>query len=287
MSWDSHVHCFEPDRYPYSDCRSYTPRPAPLNALLQNLLTDNFMLVQATIENGHDGLLARLNDCREGVDGYSGLVRGTVLADSGAPLLTTSDDELFRMHSLGVRCIRLHGLYGGSGHNKPWTLHQLQALVRSKPVQMYGWSISAQLPLHTWSHLKDAILSDAEFANTRIVADHNACAVPSDYDSSALQDFLDLLRSGRVYVKICALHRRSPGNIQAMKPMIRLFAQTAPQSLLWGSDWPHVNTSHSEPEAGPLEGARPDSELAMVKSWLSPEQTHQMLVANPRRLFGN
>lgn len=151
MSWDSQVHCFEPDRHAYSDCRSYTPRPAPLIALLQNLLTDNFMLVQATIENGHDGLLARLNECRQGVDGYSGLVRGTVLAVSGAPLLTTSEDELFRMHNLGVRCIRLHGLYGGSGHNTPWTLHQLQALARSKPVQMYGWSISAQLPLHTHS----------------------------------------------------------------------------------------------------------------------------------------
>ena len=287
MSWDSHVHCFEPDRFPYSSSRSYTPRQAPLKALLQNLLTDNFMLVQASIEDGHDGLLAHMNDCRRGVNGYSGLVRGTVLADSTAPLLTTSDDELFRMHDLGVRCVRLHGLYGGSGHNTTWTHDQFEALARSKPIQTHGWSISAQLPLRTWSHLKGAILNGTEFTNTRIVADHNACAVPSDYDSAAMQDFLDLLRSGRVYVKVCALYRRSPGNIQAMRPIISLFAQTAPQSLLWGSDWPHVNTSHSEPEAGLLEAARPESELAMVKSWLSPEQTYQMLVENPRRLFGS
>jgi predicted TIM-barrel fold metal-dependent hydrolase len=287
MSWDSHVHCFEPDRFPYSSSRTYTPRKAPLHALLQNLLTDNFMLVQASIENGHDGLLAHLNDCHRGVNGYSGLVRGTVLADSAAPLLTTSDDELFRMHNLGVRCIRLHGLYGGSGHNAIWTQDQFEVLARSKPVQTHGWSISAQLPLRTWSHLKNAILNGTEFANTRIVADHNACAVPSDYDSAAMQDFLDLLRSGRVYVKVCALYRRSPGNIQAMRPIISLFAQTAPQCLLWGSDWPHVNTSYSEPEAGPLKAARPDAELAMVKTWLSAEQIHQMLVENPNRLFGN
>ncbi|KAF3043806.1 hypothetical protein E8E12_010452 [Didymella heteroderae] len=130
-----------------------------------------------------------------------------------------SADELFRMHDLGVRCIRLHGLYGGSGHDASLTLNQLEALAQSKPVQMYGWSISAQLPLHTWSYLKDAILNAAQFANTCIVADHNACAIPSDYESTALQDFLDLLRSGRVYVKISALHRRSPGDIQAMKPI--------------------------------------------------------------------
>jgi len=117
MSWDSHVHCFEPDTYPYSSCRTYTPRPAPFSALLRNLLTGNFMLIQASIENGHGGLLAHMNECRRGVNGYSGLVWGTVLADSAAPLLTTSDDELFRMHDLGVRCFRLHGLYGGSGHD--------------------------------------------------------------------------------------------------------------------------------------------------------------------------
>ena len=75
------------------------------------------------------------------------------------------------------------------------------------------------------------------------MADHIACATPSNYGSSALQDFVELLQSGRVYVKISALYRRSPVDIHVMKDIITLLAQAAPRALLWGSDWPHVNVS--------------------------------------------
>lgn len=65
------------------------------------------------------------------------------------------------------------------------------------------------------------------------MADHVACATPTDYGCSALQDFLDLLGSGRMYVKISALHRRSPSDIRAMEPIVCMLAQNAPQALLW------------------------------------------------------
>jgi predicted TIM-barrel fold metal-dependent hydrolase len=285
-TWDCHVHCFDPDRYPYKTTRAYTPRPAPLDALIQNLLTDNVMIVQATIEQDFDGLLAKLEDCRKAPFNFTGLVRGTILADNGICLSTLSDKEFERMHLLGIRCIRLHGSYGGSGHDLEWVQSQLKALARLKPVLEYGWSISAQLPLATWSRLKPCILEDPHLARISIVADHIAGAGMSDYGSPALKDFADLLQSGRVYVKVSALHRRSPGNIQAMKPIISFLAKIAPQALLWGSDWPHVDTSHNEFEKGPLESVHASDELALVESWLSAEQRHSMLIENPNRVFG-
>jgi len=57
-------------------------------------------------------------------------------------------------------------------------------------------------------------------------------------------------------------------------------------SLAVGSDWPHVNTSHNDFEEGPLQGAHVSYELSVIKSSLSEEQKHCMLVENPRRLFG-
>ena len=283
-AWDCHVHCFEPDRYPYKTTRAYTPLPAPFNDLMQDLLTSNVMLVQATIEEGPAGLLAQLESCFNNPDRFPGRVRGTVLADSELPLEILTDAELDRMHHLGVRCIRLHSLYGASGHDLGWVRSQLKSLAKLHSVTKHRWSISAQLSLGTWSRLKDFILTDPDLAAVSIVADHNACAMPSDHGTSALQDFVELLQSGRVYVKICALHRRSPGHIEAMQPIIGLFAEAAPRALLWGSDWPHVDTTSKE-EAGPLKDAGVASELAALRNWLSADQMQQMLVENPDRLF--
>lgn len=283
-AWDCHVHCFEPDRYPYKTTRAYTPLSAPFNDLMQDLLTSNVMLVQATIEEGPAGLLAQLESCFNNPDRFPGRVRGTVLADSELPLEILTDAELDRMHHFGVRCIRLHSSYGASGHDLGWVRSQLKSLAKLHSVTKHRWSISAQLSLGTWSKLKDFILTDPDLAAVSIVADHNACAMPSDHGTSALQDFVELLQSGRVYVKICALHRRSPGHIEAMQPIIGLFAEAAPRALLWGSDWPHVDTTSKE-EAGPLKDAGVASELAALRNWLSADQMQQMLVENPDRLF--
>jgi predicted TIM-barrel fold metal-dependent hydrolase len=285
-SWDCHVHCFDPNSYPYKTARAYTPLPAPLHALFQNLLTENVMLVQASVERNFNGLLAKLEECHAAPYHFSGLARGTILADNETRLSTLSNKELEQMHFLGVRCIRLHGLYGGSGHDVEWVQSEMKALARLKPVLEFGWTISAQLPLETWSRLKPHIMTDLHLSKATIVADHVACAGAADFGSPALEDFVDLLRSGRVYVKVSALHRRSPGDIQAMRPIVSLFAQSAPQALLWGSDWPHVDASHNNFEAGPLEGVHASRELAIVESWLSKEQRQCMLVDNPRRLFG-
>lgn len=283
-SWDCHVHCFDPVKYPYKTARSYTLRPAPLAVLCQNLITKNIMLVQASIERDFTGILANLEDCRTANFDFPGIVRGTVLADPEVSAL--SDEDVRRMHLLGVRCIRLHGSYGGSGHDLGWVQNELKALAMLKHVREYGWAISAQLPLEIWSRLKPFILSDPHLTGVTIVADHVACATPTDYGSSALKDFVDLLGSRRVYVKISALRRRSPSDIRAMEPIVCMLAPNAPQALLWGSDWPHVNTSHNDFEEGPLEGADASHELSIIKSWLSEEQNHCMLVENPRCLFG-
>jgi hypothetical protein len=88
------------DRFPYKNLRAYTPRSAPLDTLVQNLLTKNVMLVQATIEKSFEDLLEKLKECRSSTLGFSGLVRGTILAEE--ELFGLTNDKIEQMHLLGV-----------------------------------------------------------------------------------------------------------------------------------------------------------------------------------------
>ncbi|KAI1761666.1 major facilitator superfamily domain-containing protein [Hypoxylon sp. FL1150] len=279
-AWDVHVHCLDPDRFPYKPSRTYTPQPAPLKSLFSSLLIDNIVLVQASVEDGETGLLQHLDECRE--EQSTRLARGIIATD----LQGLSPSQFDRYHEAGVRGIRIHGSHGGLGDDLDWVRAQLTRAARLYPVKNYDWCISAQLPLKTWSSLADDIVHDrgSELANVTLVADHNGMASPADIDSPELDNFLRLVASGKVYVKIGALHRRSPGDLHAMRPLVQLFAEKAPRRILWGSDWPHVDASSKGLlPAAPMQGVGTVEELEAIHSWLTPRQWSDMLVANPER----
>lgn len=211
-------------------------------------------------------------------------MRGTI-AIQGAwvePDATTLDS----LHELGVRSIRIHGFHSGRGCdcNSIYTL--LQSFSRSYAVEALGWTVSAQLPLRTWATLKSRLLTDPALANLHMIADHNACATPADAGSADFASFLELLRAKRASVKVSALYRRSPGNTKTMQPIIEALAQAAPSALLWGSDWPHCDSTAGGRELPPLRGpAEVAEELQLLRSWLTAGQSRLMMDENPRTIF--
>ncbi|KAF9880161.1 amidohydrolase [Colletotrichum karsti] len=286
MSWNCHMHCFNPDQFPFKANRSYTPEPAVITDALNNTWTDNFMLVQATIEDGFTGLLDNLGRARDLDPGKH--TAGTIFWDPEheAQLKNMTGSQYDQLHDAGIRSVRVHGSYGGSGDNLDWVRTQFLDVAQYSPVHRHNWSISAQLPLATWSALAQTLIEHPLLQNVSVIADHDGSATPSDAGSPELSNFLRLLESGKFYVKIGALHRRSPTNIELMRPIVESFVNTAPGNVLWGSDWPHVNTT-----TGNLSPARPlevdtGAELTALKSWLTEEQWLNMLVNNPQRLFG-
>jgi predicted TIM-barrel fold metal-dependent hydrolase len=283
-SWDSHLHCFDPAIFPFSATRAYTPQPAKLEDLVEQAHAENLMVVQASIEDGSNGLATHLVRCQR--EYPFRIIRGTIAGDV-ATLQRMPDEAYDRLHSIGVRSIRLHGVYTGPGQDIKWVQKQLQTLARLHPVQQHAWTVSAQLPLATWAALNPIIKTDPCLMATTFIADHCGSAFPVDIGSSQLAAFVDLLETGRLHVKVAALHRRSPADVKLMQPLIQLFARKAPHSLLWGSDWPHVNASKkgSEPQE-PL-AADTSFELRCLQSWLSEDEWLAMLVHNPARLFGN
>ncbi|KAL5344041.1 MFS general substrate transporter [Aspergillus crustosus] len=278
-AWDTHIHCFDPAHYPFRPGRTYTPPAALLKSFLYQTTVRHVMLVQASVENGYHGLIETLSDCHRQYPDV--VIRGTIARQDDWDMLSkTTFDSL---HTLGVRSIRVHGFYGGSGDNLNAILVLFRSLSRSYPVESLKWTISAQLPLKTWAALKDALLTDSRLSHLQLVADHNGCATPTDIGSHELDAFMELLRSNKVSVKISALYRRSPENIQAMQPIIQAFANTAPNALLWGSDWPHCDTTAGGHDHPPLRGpAEVGKELQLLQKWLTTDQWRKMLVDNPR-----
>ncbi|KAJ0356935.1 hypothetical protein COL922a_014679, partial [Colletotrichum nupharicola] len=119
------------------------------------------MLVQATVEDGHAGLLGSFTRFREQYPALT--IRGTIAQQSNW------DDDLAAktfdpLHELGVRSIRVHGFYGGSGGDPTAICRTLRSLAASYPVRTHGWSISAQLPLKTWAALSEILLEDPELS---------------------------------------------------------------------------------------------------------------------------
>jgi hypothetical protein len=163
-AWNSHVHCFDPEKHPFKDTRAYTPQAAPLDSLCSNVLTDNVMVVQASIEDGPGGLFSCLAWARE--KHGDGVFRGTIFADPepGRGLENVGQAEFDRYHEAGVRSIRIHGSYGGSGTELDWVRDQFRSAARLYPVRRYGWSISAQLPLKMWSAIAATLRQDADLA---------------------------------------------------------------------------------------------------------------------------
>lgn len=281
--WDTHLHCFDPVLYPLKSIRSYTPAPAPLEALIKQSKATRLVLVQASIEDGFAGLLDHLRRIRTQYPHV--LARGIVCMDDNWERLTHEDFDT--LHNLGVRYIRIHGFFGEGKPDSASLQEQIRLFAQSYPARQWGWGLSAQLPLATWAFLKHFLLHDPKVSNLQVIADHVGCASPTDIGGLNLDDFVQLLQAGNFNVKISALYRRSGECMAQMEPIVKRFAESAPSALVWGSDWPHVDSTNRgmDSQAAPTL-ADPVQELALLQSWLSSDQFRRMMVDNPERIFG-
>ncbi|XEV07117.1 hypothetical protein FSHL1_012404 [Fusarium sambucinum] len=134
-SWNTHTHCFDPDRHPFKSSRAYTPQAAPPHDLIEHSPADNVMIVQATIEDGYSGLLETLANGHR--DYPQKQIRGTISWDpEDLSLRNKTDSEWDKLNKAGVRSVRIHGSYGGSGDDLNWVLKNFvdTTMVRQLPM---------------------------------------------------------------------------------------------------------------------------------------------------------
>ena len=270
---DAHCHVFGPGaEFPFASERKYTPCDASkeqLFALRDQLGISRNVIVQATCHGADNTAMV------DAVQAAAGRARGvaTVRPD-------VTDTELRRLDDAGVRGVRFNFV---------------KRLVDTAPMQDLATIANKIAPLgwHVVIYFEAADLADLQdfftALPTPLVVDHMGRPdVTAPVGGPEFNRFLRFVDRGDVWVKVSCPERLSVtgpaaqgGELHAytdVVPFARRVIEEFPESVLWGTDWPHPNLTDHMPDDGLLIDYLP--QIAVT-----PEQQQQLLVTNPMRLY--
>jgi 2-pyrone-4,6-dicarboxylate lactonase len=262
---DSHIHLFGPaGKYPFASDSPYTSRDA---------LPETFIALQGKLG------LSRAVIVSPGGYGRNYQMLADTLARfpdrfRGIALMPddTSAAEFARLTKLGVRGLRQMSAKRGS--HVP--IFSPEAARRAAE---HGWHVQFYPHGTDITDYADKLLA---LPNT-IVLDHFA-SIPAagGVDQPAVKAVLRMLDSGRVWLKLSGPMRCTAQNVPYpdVTPLARAFVRHAPERMVWGTDWPHVNLDGREmPNDGDL--------LDLLAEWVPDAATRKrILVDNACALYG-
>ena len=266
-SCDCHAHVFGPgDHYPFIPHGLYTPADAlqpDYRRMLDALGLERGVLVQPSIYGTDNrAMLDALAQDRE-------RLRGVAVLPFDAETV-----EIERLHSQGVRGIRCNivDLKFGKGL---LPADELRALAtRIKP---FGWH--AEFLMHV-NEFPDLDRQLADFPVQMVFGHLGYVPTTAGTDTGGFHALLRLMRDGKAWVKLTAPYRLTLSHLPYVDvdPTARILLETAPQRLLWGSDWPHTFIKTPMPNDGDL--------FEMFAKWMPDEKiSRQILVDNPANLY--
>ncbi len=278
---DCHVHIIpDPAQFPFWAERVYTPpvaTAAELLALQHALHMDRVVIVTPSIY-GTDNA-ATLDGMRQlGPD----RARGIAVIDE-----KTSPAELDAMAQAGIRGIRIN-LEQAGVFDPAVSAGRLIAAVR----QIGG------RPWHLQVYSRLAVIAplQEQFAALPfpVVFDHFAGAQAAlGPQQPGFAAVLDLVASGKAYVKISGAYRasdRAP-DYPDVAPLARALIAANPDRLVWGSDWPHPDSAivpgRAATDIAPAQPIDDGRVLNLFAEWAPDAAIRaKILVDNPKRLYG-
>jgi predicted TIM-barrel fold metal-dependent hydrolase len=277
---DCHTHIHgDPAKYPFFDGRVYTPEtalPTEMAALHKRLGIKRVVIVTPSVY-GPDNASTIY-----GIKARGANAKGVAVIDN-----RTARCELDEMDDAGIVGIRLNLTTGGT--NDP-NVGRERFNAAVKRIRERGWHVQIYTNLAMISAIKDLVLASP----IPVVFDHFGGARANlGVEQAGFADLLDLVRSGKAYVKISAPYRSStegPDYANAA-PLAKALIAANSSRIVWGTDWPHPN---STPPAGQklsdvtpsfqIDDGRVMNQLAV---W-APEASlrRRILVDNPEELYG-
>lgn len=261
---DAHCHIFGPfDRFPLPADRSFTPHETPERDLRK--LHDHLGIARAVIVQSqghgfdHAPLLAALAT-------GAGRYRGVALVRPETPA-----DVLRHYAEAGICGAR----FSFMPHLGYPDLDAVRTVISR--VAPLGWHIA----IHVAGRGLEEMEAFIRTIPAPVIIDHMARPdIAEGPDGPVARTLLRLLETGRVSVKISGAERLSKqgapyADVEAL--MHRLIG-AAPERILWGTDWPHVNLSGPMPDEGDL--------LDLLGRVTTPEHRKAILVDNPQAIFG-
>jgi predicted TIM-barrel fold metal-dependent hydrolase len=220
----------EPEKFPFFAGRVYTPEmalPKEMAALHQSLHIERVVIVTPSVY-GTDNAATLAGMKARGAE-----ARGVAVIDDKTP-----ESELDAMHGAGVRGIRINLATGGVSD---------PALARSRletaidRVKGRNWHVQIYADLKVIAALKEQFAASP----VPLVFDHFAGAQAAlGLGQPGFADVLDLVRSGRAYVKISGAYRASKAapDYSDVVPLAKALIAANPDRIVWGTDWPHPNS---------------------------------------------
>jgi predicted TIM-barrel fold metal-dependent hydrolase len=275
---DCHVHTFDPQHFPYSPSRPYTPEPVSveeLRSLHQALHMSRVIVVQTTVYGAdNSGVLDAMKQ-------LGSRARGVAVIDDKTPNSALDD-----MDRAGIRGIRLN--LETAGQTDPEIgRKRFQAAVER--IKGRKWHIQIYARLTVIEGIKDLVAS----APMPVVFDHfGGMQAALGADQPGLASLMTLVRTGKAYVKISAPYRSSieAPDYPDVAPLARALVASNPERILWGSDWPHPGLpvpGRSNSEITPFFQIDDGRVLNFLPQWVpDPAERKTILVENPARLYG-
>ena len=275
---DCHTHIHgDPARFPYFSGRVYTPEtalPEEMSQLHKALRMQRVVIVTPSVY-GTDNSATLYGMKARGAD-----ARGVAVIDDKTP-----ESELAVMGRAGVRGIRLNLATGGSSDPAVGRQRFERAVARMKS---RNWHVQMYAELAVIAGIKDLVAASP----VPVVFDHFGRAQAElGPQQPGFAELLDLVRSGKAYVKISGAYRVSkrPPDYSDAAPLAKALISGNPERILWGTDWPHPNSGSGRPaaEVTPLFQIDDGRLLNQLPVW-APDAAirKKILVDNPARLYG-
>lgn len=266
---DAHSHIFGPfDRFPLAESRSYTPPIATAEmhaAMLDALGLERAVIVQPSAY-GMDhtctlDAIARAPHARRGIG----------VVDRGF-----GDDRLARLYEGGIRGMRFTEMRSKSGQ-------RMMGAAGFADLEALGTRLKAHnMHAQIYAGIEDFVEASPRLLklDVPLVLDHMARIGPSDrtVDDPAFQSVLAMLREGRIWVKLTIFRNSLRADYADLRPFHDALIATNARNLVWGADWPLLNTGATPPDLGAL--------LDVLDEWGDDDARRLVLVDNPARLYG-
>lgn len=235
---DTHVHVFDPCRFPFASPRKFTPGEATVEMLQNRIATlklSQVVLIQPSVYGEN-------NDCLiDGLLRLGSIARGVAVVSQNTP--TTYIEKL---HASGVRGARIN-LAVNHIDKESIAIDMLNEIDEVAP---HSWHIQ----LHASAPMLRGMSNFIRRSNRKFVVDH--FGLPTLTEGLSSPDWLqlrELMASGNVFVKLSApyLVSREKDFFRDLTPVIMDMLSNTPNRILWGSNWPHTQgITRSEADLG-------------------------------------
>ncbi len=229
LACDAHCHIFGPHaKYPYAADRPYTPPDATLQdfrALHAKLGVGRAVIVNASV-HGTDNRVAL-----DAIAASGGTYRAVANIND-----TVTERELEALHEGGFKGCRFNFVRHLGGVPNQRVFNRVIEMIAP-----LGWHVDLHfdaIDLPTYADM----LAELPLPYT---IDHLGRVKASDgLDQLPFRTLIDLMtRDEKCWVKVCGCERVSsagPAFTDAV-PFARRIVETAPERVIWGTDWPHPN----------------------------------------------